>query len=76
MYPDYTDPTLPCITLDRLIGGTRVAGLAPIGVRWSGTVRRSGGRVFVVPDAPCPRGEFAAVGVVLDGQPYRLTCNG
>ena len=45
----------PFITTSELKKGTRVLGLAPIGVRWRAVVKPSGG---IKPEGNCPRSEF------------------
>jgi hypothetical protein len=63
----------PAVALRDLPSGTRVAGLAPIGIPWSATVRWRDGYVFLSPDKGCPRGEFAPIGGRLaDGSAFRL----
>lgn len=48
---------------------TRLRGLAPIGVRWFGVMKRG----KVVPDKPCPRGEFALTDAWVGGTWVEVT---
>ncbi len=73
MYPLAGErPTLPLSDVLSLPVGTRVGGLAPIGVRWLGTVATYRGRRYIHPDKGCPRGEFAPCTVVVSGVLYDI----
>lgn len=52
--------------------GTSVAGLAPIGTPWGGTiaVHPVTKRKYIRPRQPCPVGEFSPTAVQLDGVWY------
>lgn len=47
---------IPLSRVRELPPGTRLGGLAPIGVKWSATITRNG---KIKPDGNCPAGEFA-----------------
>ena len=52
------DEVVPAIRLQDIPAGTRILGLAPIGIRWEGKMGRNG---KIKPAGNCPRGEFAAM---------------
>jgi len=47
--------TVPKIKLADVPNGAHILGMAPIGVRWEGTMRNG----VVCPDKGCPKGEFS-----------------
>ena len=66
------NPTLPrgdTIRWEDIPNGTRLGGMAPIGIRWGGTKWR--GRK--VADKPCPNGEFLVISAWIDGRSVEVT---
>jgi hypothetical protein len=58
----------PSIRLTDIPVGTRLLGMAPIGVRWYGVMTRNG----PTPDKGCPPSEFAVCGAMVGGVMYEV----